>query len=126
MSPARPPHYSLYTLLSLGDTFIALYVILCLHILALAIVKWATVPSFRQFNAFNNFVHILENVNLPSPHQVQIIQYREFIIHLVIFQLFVYGYLPMTVIYSIQANSTLGKIGKWTWTDRVIYHLPHS
>ena len=31
----------------------------------------------------------------------------------------------MTVIYSIQANSTLGKIGKWTWTDRVIYHLPH-
>ena len=28
VSPARPPHYSLYTLLSLGDTFIALYVIL--------------------------------------------------------------------------------------------------
>ena len=83
VTPARPPHYSLYTLLSLGDTFLALYVILCLHILALALVKWATVPSFLQFNAFNNFVHILENVNLPSPHQVQIIQYRELIIHLV-------------------------------------------
>ena len=86
VTPARPPHYSLYTLLSLGDTFIALYVILGLHILALALVKWATVPSFLQFNAFNNFVHILENVNLPSPHQVQITQNRELIIHLVTFQ----------------------------------------
>ena len=88
--------------------------ILGLHILALAVVKWATVPSFLQFNAFNNFVHILENVNLPSPHQVQIIQYLQRINS-------PSGYLPMMVIYSIQANSKLGEEGRGP--DRG--HLPH-
>ena len=62
------PHYSAYTLLSLKQTFLAGAGLLVIHILCLLIVKTLTSPEFkRKGNLTNKMVHILENVNYPTP-----------------------------------------------------------
>ena len=64
---SQPPHYSLYTCLALGQTFIVFLVMMTLQLMAITVVKIKTVR--RQEHWFNMLVHILENLNIPFPYK---------------------------------------------------------
>ena len=64
---SQPPHYTLYTGLALGQTFIVFLEMMTLQLLAITVVKIRTVR--RQENWFNMLVHILENLNIPFPYK---------------------------------------------------------
>ena len=64
-----PPPYSLYTLLSLKNTFLAGSVLLAVHLLVLALVKAITSAEFRSPGDYiNKFLHIIENSNYATPY----------------------------------------------------------
>ena len=63
----RPPHYSLYTGLSLAWTFFAFFAITALQLIALYIVKYVTSEDFKHASVFNKLVHCLENINITMP-----------------------------------------------------------
>ena len=65
----QPPHYSLYTGLALGETFVAFLVLTALHLIVILIVKIITVKKIKRENIVTIFVHILENLNIPSPYK---------------------------------------------------------
>ena len=65
--PAPPP-YSIYTLLTLRETFIAGAVLCCVHFLFVVLVKALTSEEFRRPEQFvNKFIHVLENLNYATP-----------------------------------------------------------
>ena len=65
----QPPSYSLYTGLSLTHIFAAFILLLFLHFISVYRVKRWTVEGFMRKNIFNDCVHILENLNIPFPHE---------------------------------------------------------
>ena len=63
-----PPHYSIYTLLSLQTTFIAAAALLAIHFLLVIAVKILTSREFRKRgNYVNKTIHVLENLNYATP-----------------------------------------------------------
>ena len=68
----QPPHYSLYTGRSLGQTFVAFLVLMALQIISISVVKITTAKKAekkKRTHWFNFMVHILENLNIPFPQQ---------------------------------------------------------
>ena len=66
--PAPPP-YSIYTLLSLKDTFLAGAALLAIHFLVLLITKILTSAEFRRRGHYTNkFLHLIENINYATPY----------------------------------------------------------
>ena len=67
-SNPTPPSYSVYTLLSLQNTFIAFMTILVLQFIAIFIGKIWTSRDFRTDKSkTNKIIHVLENLNLATP-----------------------------------------------------------
>ena len=64
-----PPHYSLYTGLPLGETFISYLVIMTLQLLVITVIKIKTVRNIKKEKYFNVLVHIVENINVPFPYK---------------------------------------------------------
>ena len=62
------PDYNYYTGLTLQESFLAFFILLVLHFIAILVAKWATA---RQFNdgkrKLEKCFHILENMNIPNP-----------------------------------------------------------
>ena len=64
-----PPPYSIYTLMSLKNTFVAGGVLLLLHFILMLIAKIITSGDYRQRGGFyNKFLHTLENTNFATPY----------------------------------------------------------
>ena len=68
-SNPSPPNYTLYTGLTLRQSFMVFIGILVMQFLAILIVKTFTVNDFWRRSHFNKFVHILENMNIATPWQ---------------------------------------------------------
>ena len=65
-----PPHYSIYTMMTLADTFKAFIAISALNFLMILIVKMLTSPEFRtRGHLTNKFVHVLQNTNYGFPYK---------------------------------------------------------
>ena len=65
-----PPHYSLYSLLSLKFTFIFLLILSILQFLSIYAMKSFTSNDFQQEeHLVNKFIHILENINYATPYK---------------------------------------------------------
>ena len=62
-----PPNYTIYTGLTLAQSFMAFIAIFVVHFFGLLIVKSLTVNHFWVKNHFNKFVHILKNMNIATP-----------------------------------------------------------
>ena len=63
-----PPHYSLYTLLSLKDTFISLIILSILQFLVIyAIKEYTSIDFKKEKHRTNKIIHVLENINYSSP-----------------------------------------------------------
>ena len=68
-SKSSPPHYSIYTLLSLKDTLLAAAILLVLHILIILIVKIATSPDFRRRGHYTDkIIHAVECTHYAQPY----------------------------------------------------------
>lgn len=64
----KPPHYSLYTLLSLKDSFISLLILSTLQFLVIYVLKEYTSNDFKKENhRTNKIIHVLENINYSIP-----------------------------------------------------------
>ena len=61
------PHYTIYTGLTLGQTFISFIGLFVLHFLAILVVKSFTIEHFWLKGHYNKFVHILTNMNIATP-----------------------------------------------------------
>ena len=67
---ATPPEYSLYTGLSLGDTFVAFLTLMAVHFITIIISKLLTSKEFRgKSDLFNKFVHAFQNMNFCFPYK---------------------------------------------------------
>ena len=66
-SSPQPPDYTLYTGLSLGNTFSFFLCLTALHFVCITILKIFIVKNLGENNYFNVFVHSLQNLNLPVP-----------------------------------------------------------
>ena len=65
-----PPPASIYTFLSLHDTFLAYVCVFFLHILALLIVKMLFSEDFREGNNYlKKITHLLQTCNIPMPYK---------------------------------------------------------
>ena len=65
-----PPPVSIYTFLSLHDTFLAYVCVFFLHILALLIVKMLFSEDFREGNNYlKKITHLLQTCNIPMPYK---------------------------------------------------------
>ena len=64
-----PPHYSLYTGLSLKWTFVAFALLFVCQFIILAVVKTCTSREFKGATIFNKYIHILQNQNIPFPYK---------------------------------------------------------
>ena len=65
---SEPPTYSIYTILSLQNTFIAMIVLSIIQSLAIIAVKICTSEDFRkEHHLINKGIHVLENLNFASP-----------------------------------------------------------
>ena len=64
-----PPSYSLYTGITLGQSFLAFIGLFVVHFLLILIVKSFTADHFWMKNHYNKFVHILKNMNIATPWQ---------------------------------------------------------
>ena len=64
---STPPPYTLYTGLSLGQSFITFIGIFVVHFLCILLLKSFTVDHFWMKNHYNKFVHILTNMNIATP-----------------------------------------------------------
>ena len=63
-----PPPYSLYTMMTLQETFVAGLILLFIHTLTLYFVKNITSTDFREEKLMiNKIIHILENLNYATP-----------------------------------------------------------
>ena len=64
-----PPPYSIYTGLSLGNTFIAFFVLTLIQFLSLGLVKIFTSEEFGSVGSyFNKFLHIIQSLNMSIPY----------------------------------------------------------
>ena len=58
-----PPHYTLYTFLTLGEAFQVFLVIMGVHTLAMLIAKIASSREFRtKINILGKFIHVIQNL----------------------------------------------------------------
>ena len=64
-----PPHYSNYSGMKLGHMFISFFVLTGFQLFIIYIVKRKTVRDFKKDTGLNQFIHILENVNIPIPYK---------------------------------------------------------
>ena len=63
-----PPPYSIYTLLSLQNTFTVFIFLSILQFIIILSVKILTSEDFRQeYHKINKVIHVLENINYASP-----------------------------------------------------------
>ena len=62
----KPPHYSLYTGLALGQVFVTFLILLAFQLIAITLVKK---NKIKNVNWFNIFVHNLESLNFPFPYK---------------------------------------------------------
>ena len=67
--PENNVHYSLYTGLALGESFVVFLAITALHLLVISITKTLTVPNIKKERVFDVFTHIIENLNFPFPYK---------------------------------------------------------
>ena len=65
----QPPPYTLYTGLSLRNSFIAFLILMALQLIFISVVKIITAKKTKKKNWFNFMVHILENINIPFPYK---------------------------------------------------------
>ena len=67
--PSHPP-YSVYTGLSVQDTFIGFFILMALQFLALGLVKFLTSEEFRsKADYFDKFVHLVHCLNMAFPYR---------------------------------------------------------
>ena len=65
----QPPPYSLYTMMSLRNTFTAAAVLTVVHFIALIIVKmWTSAEFSRRGHYVNKLIHLIENLNYATPY----------------------------------------------------------
>ena len=64
-----PPHYSLYSLLSLKHTFISLLIFSILQFLCIYAMKNFTSNDFKEQHIINKFIHVLESCNYAIPYK---------------------------------------------------------
>ena len=64
-----PPHYSNYSGMTLGHMFISFFILTSVQFFVIFIVKKNTVKDFKKDTGLNQFIHILENVNIPIPYR---------------------------------------------------------
>ena len=65
-----PPQYSIYTLMTLRETFTAGAVLLAVHFLLVLLIKIITSAKFREKgNIVNKIIHIIENINYATPFE---------------------------------------------------------
>ena len=64
----QPPSYTLYTGLSLGNTFVAFLILMALQLIAITVIKINTAKGISKKRWFNFMVHILENINIAFPY----------------------------------------------------------
>ena len=58
-----PPHYTLYTFLTLEEAFQVFLVIMAAHTLLMLLVKIATSSQFRtKTNLLGKFIHVIQNL----------------------------------------------------------------
>ena len=63
-----PPPYSIYTLMTLRETFTAGAVLLTVHFLLVLLIKIITSAKFREKgHIVNKIIHIIENINYATP-----------------------------------------------------------
>lgn len=62
-------HYTLYTGLTLGQTFQAFLVLFCFHLMAIIAVKIFTADILKKAGKFELLRHCLENMNIPVPYE---------------------------------------------------------
>ena len=63
-----PPHYNNYTLWSLKQTFIMLFLLTFVQFIAIFVLKTLNSVDFREeLQWTNKFIHVLENLNYASP-----------------------------------------------------------
>ena len=79
-----PPPYSIYTFLTLGQSFTMFLILMGLHTLAMLVVKIATSEEFRKKENFTiKCLHVIQNLSMATPYQdwdegvFTIPQYRE-------------------------------------------------
>ena len=63
------PHYSLYTGLALGESFLVFLALTVFQMLTIAIVKLLTVKNIKKERFLDVFIHIIENLNFPFPYK---------------------------------------------------------
>ena len=61
----NPPHYSLYTILSLKQTFFCFIGILGVHLIFIIFIKQKYSFAYNDLNYFELFIHGIENTNIP-------------------------------------------------------------
>ena len=67
---ATPPPHTLYTFLTLGESFQMFLVIMGVHTLAMLIVKIVTSREFRtKNNLLGKFIHVIQNLSLATPYE---------------------------------------------------------
>ena len=64
-----PPHYDLYTGMSLAWTFNIFLLLNAVHTLAIFIAKYITSPSFRKANIVKKIVNSMETSHVPLPFE---------------------------------------------------------
>ena len=65
-----PPPYSIYTLMTLRETFTAGAVLLIVHLLLILLVKVLTSEKFRgKGDIVNKIIHLIENIQYASPYE---------------------------------------------------------
>ena len=74
--PENNVHYSLYTGLALGESFVVFLAITALHLLIILITKILTVPNIKKERVFDVFTHIIENLNFPFPYKDWDVDYQ--------------------------------------------------
>ena len=63
-----PPHYSLYTLLSLKETFVYILILSIIQFMFIYVMKNYTSPDFKkELHRLNKMIHVLENMNYSTP-----------------------------------------------------------
>ena len=61
----KPPHYSLYTIISLKETFFCFMGILGVHIIFIIFIKQKYSFAYNDLNYFELLIHGIENTNIP-------------------------------------------------------------
>ena len=64
-----PPPYSLYTGLSLKNTFIGFMIICVTQFAVIFLIKIILAKQFRRSSKLNQVIHVIENINIPTPYK---------------------------------------------------------